>query len=116
MVARLPRHHPGRHGPHDPVSDRLVGSLWHQSNWPLTEVFRFMIQVAAGVLQLNGPGRIIMTKQTQKKLKKEIIKSRIHYKVKKQCLEPSRSSSQDAFPMSADISDPKATIQSRPPE
>ena len=32
-----------------------------------------------------GPGRIIMTKKTQKILKKEIIKSRMHYKVKKQC-------------------------------
>ena len=103
------RNHPGFHGPHGPVTDLLV-SLTVTSVQLAAQI---MIQVA---LQLYGPGRIIMTKKSQKSLKKEIIKSRMHYKVKKQCLEPSRSTSQDAFPMSADISEPKATIQSRPPE
>ena len=67
------RHHPGRHGPHGPVTraDRPVSSLpvWSQSNRPPSS-FR-MIQVA---LQLYGPGRIIKTRKSEENQKKEVIK------------------------------------------
>ena len=117
------RHHPGRHGPHGPVTraDRPVSSLpvwpvWSQSNRPPNS-FR-MIQVA---LQLyRRPGSNYKDKKIRRKseersykVKKDIIKSK--------CREQSRGRTKfrtcpDTFPMSADISEPKATIQSRPPD
>ena len=150
-VARLPRrlHHPCCHGPHGPVSDWLVGSLWRTGDWCVTlaagpgRVFsdvkvpghwcsrlpaRARTEGATGA-SASAPARPagaprdsdrnIKSKKNKKRIKKEIIKSRIHYKhnkVNEDWQESSRAFSQDAFPMSADISEPKATIQSRPPE